>query len=230
MFLLYLFFYCYLLFCYIYGHLLKETSRLPGTTYPRELRSVSISDTTYLRPRGMRSVCSFSIVLELSWVLGNTPAEAHAKFLMILWQDVSSDITCPEIIRSRRHAAVDQHRAGSDPMAQVSGRYRSDSGTLQHVCRDVLSLAHWGRTTHRCVGKLTIIGSDNGLSPGRRQAIIWINDGIMLIGSLGTNFSEILIGNQTFSFKKMHLKMSSAKWRPFYLGLNVLSECKCYAR
>ena len=30
---------------------------------------------------------------------------------------------------------------------------------------------HWGRVTHICVGKLSIIGSDNGLSPGRRQAI-----------------------------------------------------------
>ena len=66
-----------------------------------------------------------------------------------------------------------------------------------------------------CVGKLTIIGSDNGLSPGRRQAIIWTIAGILLIGPSGTNFSEILIGIQTFSFKKMHLKMSSAKWRPF---------------
>ena len=69
------------------------------------------------------------------------------------------------------------------------------------------------------------IGSDNGLSPGRRQAIIWTNAGILLIGPLETNFSEILIGIQTFSFKKMHLKMSSAKWRPFRLGLNVLSQC-----
>ena len=46
---------------------------------------------------------------------------------------------------------------------------------------------------------LTIIGSDNGLSPGRRQAIIWTNDGILLIGPLGTNFNEIVIGIQTFS-------------------------------
>ena len=41
--------------------------------------------------------------------------------------------------------------------------------------------------------KLTIIGSDNGLSPGRPQAIIWTNDGILLIAPLGTNFSELLI-------------------------------------
>ena len=85
-----------------------------------------------------------------------------------------------------------------------------------------LDLTHWGRVTHICVGNLTIIVSDNGLSPGRRQAIICTNAGILLIGPLGTNFSEIQIGIQAFSYKKMHLKMSSVKWRPFWLGLNVL--------
>ena len=67
-------------------------------------------------------------------------------------------------------------------------------------------LTHWGRVTHKCVGKLTIIGPDNGLSPGRRQAVIRTNAGILLIGTLGTNFSEILGKIHTFSFKKMHLK------------------------
>ena len=33
-------------------------------------------------------------------------------------------------------------------------------------------LTHWGRVTHICVGELPIIGSDNDLSPERRQAII----------------------------------------------------------
>ena len=46
--------------------------------------------------------------------------------------------------------------------------------------------------------------------------------GILLIGHLGNNFNEILIKIYTFSFKKMHLKMSSGKWRPFCLSLNVL--------
>ena len=78
--------------------------------------------------------------------------------------------------------------------------------------------------THICVSKLTIIGSDNGLSPGRRQAIIWNNTGILSIGLLGTNFSEILIEILTFSFKKIRLKVSSAKRRPFCLGLNVLNS------
>ena len=84
-------------------------------------------------------------------------------------------------------------------------------------------LAHWGQVTHICVSKLTIIGSDYGFSPGRHQAITWTNAGLLLIKPLGTNFSEMLFGIQTFSFKKMHFKMSSAKWRPFCFGLNVLS-------
>ena len=72
--------------------------------------------------------------------------------------------------------------------------------------RSKMVLTHWGRLTHICVGKLTIIGSDNGLSPWRRQAIIWTNVGILLIRPLGTNFGEILIGIQMFSFKEMYLK------------------------
>ena len=63
-----------------------------------------------------------------------------------------------------------------------------------------------------------IIGSDNGLSPGRHQATIWTNAGILLIGPLGTKFSGILFDIHAFSFKEMHLKMSSVKWRPFYPG------------
>ena len=86
-------------------------------------------------------------------------------------------------------------------------------------------LTHWGRVTHICVGKITIIVSDNGLSPGRRQAIIRTNAGLLLIGPLGTNFSEILIAILTFSCKKMRLKVSSAKRRTFCLGLNVLTRC-----
>ena len=62
------------------------------------------------------------------------------------------------------------------------------------------ALTHWGRVTLICVSKQTIIGSDNGLSPGRHQAIIWTNAGILLTGSLWTKFSEIIIDIYTFSF------------------------------
>ena len=87
-------------------------------------------------------------------------------------------------------------------------------------------LTHWGRVMYICISKLTIIGSDNGMSSGRRQAIIWTNAGILLIGPLGTNFNEMLIEIHAFSFTKIHLKMSSGKWRPFCLGLNVLKNAQ----
>ena len=79
-----------------------------------------------------------------------------------------------------------------------------------------------------CVRKLTIIGSDKGLSPSRRQAIIWTNAGILLIWILGTNFSGTLIEIHIFSFKKIHLQMLSAKCRPFCLSLNVLNFVQCH--
>ena len=81
-------------------------------------------------------------------------------------------------------------------------------------------LTHWGRVTHICVSDLAIIGSDNGLSPGQRQAIIRTNADILLIRPLGTNSSEILIEILIFSLKKMRLKVSSAKRQPFCLGLH----------
>ena len=56
------------------------------------------------------------------------------------------------------------------------------------------------------------IGPDNGLSPIRRQAIIWTSAGLLSIGHLGT----FLIKTQNFSLTKMHLKMASVlfmrKW------------------
>ena len=56
----------------------------------------------------------------------------------------------------------------------------------------------------------------------RHQTITWTNAWILLFGLLETNFSEILIKTHTFSFKKMHLKILSAKWRQFCLALNTL--------
>ena len=71
------------------------------------------------------------------------------------------------------------------------------------------------------VSKLTIIGSDNGLSPGWRQAIIWTNVGILLIGPLATNFSEILIEIHTFSFQKNVLQ--NVVWKM----AAILSQPQC---
>ena len=92
-------------------------------------------------------------------------------------------------------------------------------------CLCLYCCTHWGRVTHICVSKLAIIGSDNGSSPGRRQASIWTNDGILLIRTLGTKYSEILSEIRAFSFKKMDLKMSPAKWRPFCPTGDKLTSC-----
>ena len=70
----------------------------------------------------------------------------------------------------------------------------------------------------------TTTGLDNGLSPGGRQAIIWTNAEILLTAPFGTNFSEILFETRTFSFKKLHLKMSSGKWQSPFPGLKVLKK------
>ena len=93
---------------------------------------------------------------------------------------------------------------------------------LYHTVRILLQpLTLRGQVTHICISKLSIIGPGNGLLPGWHQAIIWTNAGILLTGPLGTDLSEIFIEICTFIFKKMHLKMSCAKWRLFCRSLHM---------
>ena len=65
-----------------------------------------------------------------------------------------------------------------------------------------------------------IIGLDTDLLPGRCQAIIWTNDGLLSIGRLQTYFSEILI---KIHWRKCIWKCCLQKGRPSCLGLNVLT-------
>ena len=80
-------------------------------------------------------------------------------------------------------------------------------------------LTHWDRVTHICVGKLAIIGLDNGLSPGRRQAIIWTDSGIVLIGPLRNKLQWNFI-RHSYSFikenalKNVVFEMASILSRP----------------
>ena len=106
---------------------------------------------------------------------------------------------------------IDMERKGCESM-----------GCYTHFVTLNVHFTHDLDLAYICVSKLTIIVSDNGLLPGRRQAIIWTNAAILLIQTSGTNFSEILREIYTFSFKKMHLKMPSGKCRPSCLALNVL--------
>ena len=96
------------------------------------------------------------------------------------------------------------HQATTHYLSQCWCRCMAPYG----VTRPLLIGAEW--CIYTSVNEV-IIGSDNGLSPGRHQAIIWTSAGILLIGPVGTNFNEILIEIDIFSVKKMHFKMSSAK-------------------
>ena len=85
-----------------------------------------------------------------------------------------------------------------------------------------LVLNHWGGVTHICVGNLTIIASDNDLSPGRRQAIIWTNAGILLIEPLGTISMQL-----PSKFIHFHSRKCIWKCRQEYGGHNVsTSMCR----
>ena len=81
-----------------------------------------------------------------------------------------------------------------------------------HIMRLYVSdLTHSDWVTHICVGKLDTIGSYNGLSHDRYQAITWPNDDVLSIRPLRTNFSEILFAIQTFTLRKKRLKLLSTK-------------------
>ena len=86
--------------------------------------------------------------------------------------------------------------------------------------KTVWDLNYWSGMTHICVSKLTIIGSDNGWSPGGHQVIIWINAETLFIWPVETQFNEISIKYN----KKMRLKTRSTKCRPCCFGLNVLTH------
>ena len=95
--------------------------------------------------------------------------------------------------------------------------YESVNHAYSHFT--TIPLTHRGRVTHICLSKLTIIGSDNGLSPARRQAIIWTNDGILLIRTFRTHFSEIISEIHTFyiqenAFESVVCEMASDLSRP----------------
>ena len=92
---------------------------------------------------------------------------------------------------------------------------------------------HWygltlrGRVTHICVYRLTIIGSDNGLSPGRRQAIIWTNAGILLMINLKNKLQWNLVWNsyifiQGNAFEYVICEMVEILPRPQYVDIRHL--------
>ena len=96
---------------------------------------------------------------------------------------------------------------------------------IENMCEDkethATVLTHWGRVTHICVGNLTVIGSDNGFSRGRRQAIIWANDGILLIQPLWKTSVK-------FKSKFYHIHSRKCLWRcRLRNGVRFVSASMC---
>ena len=170
-------------------------------------------------------------VMNLFYSLAPERCGSNLKLVFKLTVQTNSLGTRSDITPSKGHRTVlisSQHWT-SWRLRVVRHQAITWASCNQALCWHMASLGdsgliQWGRVTHTCVSKLTSIVSDNGLSPRRRQAIIWTNARILLIGPLGTNSSEIIIGNWLFWFKNMRLKMSSGKWRPFCPGLNVLTR------
>ena len=121
------------------------------------------------------------------------PRGIHQRALS--WEDLKIPLskTRLKILFSESHLDL----PGANELSQI---------TATHLKIGV-AVTHWVWVMHIYVSELTSIDSDNCLSPGHHQPIIWTNAGIFLIGPLGTNFSEILIEIHTVSSKKMHLKM-----------------------
>ena len=71
------------------------------------------------------------------------------------------------------------------------------------------------------ISKITTTDSNDGLSPGRRQAIIWTH--AIVESNLRNKLQWYLSEIHAFSCKKMPLKMS-VKWWQFCIALNVLSR------
>ena len=88
---------------------------------------------------------------------------------------------------------------------------------IQH--RSILLLTLWGRVTHICVSKQAIIGSENGLSPGRCQVIIWTCAGLLVIWTFGNKLQWNLNKNlyifiQENAFENVVWKMAAILSRP----------------
>ena len=197
----------------------------PVCTHPS--RVISVNENSVVKPSEQlrnigtnlwRHFDSISLLFWWSWLCKKNVSGMMKKILLM------SQITANETMRRTwviTDPFINSPVVNISYLAQSLLNHSNHNETLQ-VCLQLQWLTRWGRVTHIWVSKLTIIGSDNGLLPGWRQAIFWINARILLIGPLWTNFSEIHIAILTFSFKKMRLKVSSAKGQPFRLGLNVL--------
>ena len=79
--------------------------------------------------------------------------------------------------------------------------------------------------THICVNKLTIIYSDNGLSPGRRRAVIWTNARILLIWTVGKKRQWNLNRNSYIFIQENVFKKYLLKDRGHFVSATMYQVC-----
>ena len=128
--------------------------------------------------------------------------------------------------RTDRQRGACRHAARRNLMNAVSwrGRWYDEDVMAEEALSSrtghagFLILTHWTRVTSV---NYAIIGSDNGLSPVRRHAIICTKASLLLIWHLGTNINWILIEIGEiwiFSLNEIHFIMPSVKVRHFLLA------------
>ena len=167
-----------------------------------------------------------SVILQTAFL--NLCMSRNINCCMLIWVSLKFIPNGPFINKSWLVQIADWHWTGDKPS--------SEPMKTPHICVTVIQFVLVNTWTHLGVFKLispecriyasvnqVSLGSGNGLSPGRRQAITWTNAHVLSIRPSGIKFNENFIEIQSFSFMKMYLKMLSAKWR---LGGNELNKVK----
>ena len=93
----------------------------------------------------------------------------HMEITRLKRVDNSSDVDLSSVWSSDIHLRL---RAISPQLSVTNIVFKVTDLKFNSNLPVANKLTHWGQVTHICIRKLTIIGSDNGLSPSRRQAII----------------------------------------------------------
>ena len=99
-----------------------------------------------------------------------------------------------------------------------SGAINKTEGTFVKICKLIdfcVELTHWGRVTQIYVSIFTIIGSDIGLPPIRRQTIIWTNAVILLIRTLIRNKFQWNLNPNSYIFKQENAFENVVMWTSF---------------
>ena len=171
----------------------------------------------YLLSKGIAVKIKYVHYRDVKWASLNLDSPASRLFVQQFVQtDIKGYIEAPPNWLLRGQSTSDPHKGPA--MRKAFPCHDVGCTSFGFISG---SLTHWGRMMHICVSKLSIIGSDNGLSPDRRQAIIWTNAGILLIGTSGTNFNEILFKIHTF-----HSRISIWKCR-LKNGVHFVSASIC---